>query len=747
MIKPLHFLGGLLLCLVINFSTQAQRRQTSSDEVIKLTSQELFLSSGWVYHKGDNLEWAKPEFNDKKWKTINPQLWLDSLSTTDFEGIAWFRLHLTVDSSLWNKHLSLRLWQRGASEIYLNGKRIHQFGVVSPNSSEEKKYSPFGYPVSIEFEAQKEQVIAIRYSSSNAWQLYQRYGRFARTAGFKLSISPLNDTLSTFYTFTLNELFVNVIIFGALAALGLLHLIIFIFYPQQKGNFYYALYCLTLGVTFFLEYIHKQSHTIDRVIFINIVNFIFATTSILMVVRLLYTLFYNELPRQYWFIVALYSATILVGLNAFLTNIMAYLFYTVAILEVLRVTIVSIKKRKKGALTVGLGVMASILFIFWYSALLSLFSGWLVLPVIVNMLVRYVGILGISASMSIYLARDFAYTNKQLWQQLRKVQELSEKNVQQEKEKQEILAQQNTLLEKQVAERTDEILNQKIELEQQNEEILRQQEAIQQKNEEIEYAYQQIKESIEYARNIQKGILGSQSEITAQFKDAFIFFRPRDIVAGDFYWFAEIKDEEKDLHFKIIVAADCTGHGIPAAFMTVIGCDFLNEIVHNREIYQPDAILHQLDRLVNEALRNPENPQPIHDGMDIAIVKIDEKTNNLQYAGANNPLLYVRGGEMHQIKATPLPIGSSHLHKDKIFVMHQITTQPNDSFFIFSDGYQDQFGGEKDRKYMKSNFRQLLLEIAQKPANMQKEILKTTFDQWKQGKSQTDDVLVIGWKI
>jgi len=269
-------------------------------------------------------------------------------------------------------------------------------------------------------------------------------------------------------------------------------------------------------------------------------------------------------------------------------------------------------------------------------------------------------------------------------------------------------------LEKTIEERTNEITVQK--------------EIIEAKN-------QSITESINYAKRIQDAALPRVEEIKESIPDSFIYFKPRDIVSGDFYWF--VKEENKI----IVTAADCTGHGVPGAFMSLIGNDLLNEIVTARGVIESDKILNELHDSVRKALRQEENRS--RDGMDLALCVIDTETKTLQFSGAKNPLVYFKNGEMTVIKGDKYPIGGVQFQVDRHYTRHEVDLSEPIMVYLFSDGYQDQFGGEKSEKFMSKNFKLLLQEIHEKPVEEQKLILDEKFKAWKGNRSQIDDILVM----
>jgi len=178
----------------------------------------------------------------------------------------------------------------------------------------------------------------------------------------------------------------------------------------------------------------------------------------------------------------------------------------------------------------------------------------------------------------------------------------------------------------------------------------------------------------------------------------------------------------------------------------VMANDLLNAIINEKHITKPDQILYELDKKVSTALQS-EGAKTLPDGMDMSVCVIDQKNKKLTFSGAKNPLFWIRDGEMTVIKGSKVSIGSSSIKTEKIFETHTIDIKKDDIFYIFSDGYQDQFGGENDTKYLTKNFRKLLLDISSLPMNSQEKYLEREFNEWKKDKEQTDDILIIGFKI
>ncbi len=259
------------------------------------------------------------------------------------------------------------------------------------------------------------------------------------------------------------------------------------------------------------------------------------------------------------------------------------------------------------------------------------------------------------------------------------------------------------------------------------------------KNAKLEMAYKEIRESIQYAKRIQEAILPASEQVFDVFSNSFIYYKPKDIVSGDFYWFAKKGDEA------LIAAVDCTGHGVPGALMTVIGNSLLNQIVNLGNVTAPAEILRQLDERVLATMRQ-RGTVDTNDGMDISLCRYNIKTKELTFAGANRSV-YVFNGSWKEIKGNKFPIGSFQYEKEKQFSEHVIQVNKNDTVYLFSDGFQDQFGGDDGKKYMITRFRDLLTQIQPLPMKEQLAKLDDSITSWKGSYEQTDDILVMGFRF
>jgi serine phosphatase RsbU (regulator of sigma subunit) len=269
----------------------------------------------------------------------------------------------------------------------------------------------------------------------------------------------------------------------------------------------------------------------------------------------------------------------------------------------------------------------------------------------------------------------------------------------------------------------------------QKEEIQAQKEVAEMQRDQITYQKKHITDSIHYALRIQRAILPSLELFTDEIEH-FVLYKPRDIVSGDFYWV-----HKKDSTW-VIIASDCTGHGVPGAFMSMLGVSFLNEIVINKNIFRPDLILNELrDKIIN-ALKQVEAQSGVKDGMDISVCVIDFLTGTLEWAGANNGIFLVQNGELNHVKADKMPVA---IHdRMEPFTLNTFKLNKGDTVYSYSDGYVDQFGGANQKKFLSKNFKDVIMTLQDKTMYEQGVKLDEVFEEWKKDVEQVDDVTVIG---
>lgn len=359
--------------------------------------------------------------------------------------------------------------------------------------------------------------------------------------------------------------------------------------------------------------------------------------------------------------------------------------------------------------------------------------------------------------MMFFLARYFIASNR----------EKKRLNTTLQDQKEELISQNQEINEK-----NEEIMTFSEQMKQHNEEILAINEDLENQKRLIEQKSDALLASINYAKRIQEAVFGDAEEIKAHFPNSFLFYKPKDVVSGDFYWFSSLIENSdfistanpkftriqkgslnfSDLDFqqqtyKIIVVADCTGHGVPGAFMTVLGLNLIEDLVYNQNIINPAQLLSEMDKKLIQTLQKQHKSEKINDGMDLAIVVIDENNKRILYSGAKNPVYFLHKHDLKTLKPSIFPVGSTQFKQGKTFKNIEVSYDIGDSLYLFSDGFQDQFGGKNDTKYMKKRFREFISQVSVLPFKAQYKRVEDEFNNWKGEKKQTDDVILLGLKL
>lgn len=281
------------------------------------------------------------------------------------------------------------------------------------------------------------------------------------------------------------------------------------------------------------------------------------------------------------------------------------------------------------------------------------------------------------------------------------------------------LKERERILEKKVEERTSEIAKQK---------------------DKIQELYKDVTDSIKYAKRLQNSILPPESYIKQILNSSFVLYLPKDIVSGDFYWMSVLNKNEL-----LFGAIDCTGHGVPGAFMSLVAYNGLNQAVQEHSKVHPHDVLKDLNQIAGESLNKDHSIGFVRDGMDLSICKLNKKTLELEYSGAKNPIYIIREKELMIYQADKISIGEDNL--DHEFTLNKIQLLKNDMIYLFTDGYADQFGGENGKKFKFLRFRNLLLSISDKDVEEQHEILYDTIVKWQGGHEQVDDIMIFGVRV
>lgn len=723
--------------------------QAKSDSVLQLindTDNLIKFTNHWKTKKGDDTSWAAVDFDDSDWQEVNKDTAVhnkdvedayddndwdednkDSLTTklnkeiaeVESAGVAWYRMHFKVDADLVNVPLAFYFHQFGsAADVYLDGKFLKSYGKVGKDKeSEIAEFSINPKPFAFVFSDRKEHVLAIRYS--NFHRAEAKGIGISLGKNFRVSVKNLNEEIedvadpSKYFPF---------IFFAAIfLTLGVVHFIMFAYNTQKKSNFSYSIYCFVIFIiTYYIYYILTATDYNSITVLSRMVMYLSAVV-VVPLVSMLHRIFYGRRLRIFWAITAIFAVSLFLFFTHRLksASMMVVILFLISTIEIIRVIIKAIVKKKDGA-----WIFAFVILLAPIAGIISaslpdefVISG-IKIPNNTGIIVLSSFILGLPFSMTLYLARDFALMGKQLKKQLKEITGLSEKTIQQEKEKKQILENQKSELELKVVERTQEVWQQK---------------------EVIELKNKEITESLVYAKRIQSAILPDIKLIYKTLEQSFVLYLPKDIVSGDFYGFAQKNNRV------IIAAADCTGHGVSGAFMSMIGSALLNQIINEKNITAPSRILDALNEGIIDSLKQKESESD--DGMDIALCAFDLAKQTVQFSGANRPLWLVRNNELQIFRPDKFPIGGLQVEHAEKFTAHEIELQKNDTLYIFSDGFADQFGGERGKKLMTKKFKEALLSIQQLNMSEQQKYLKTLFETWKGNNEQVDDVLVIGIRI
>lgn len=685
----------------------------------------------FLYHPGDNYKWIAPAYDDSHWEFTGSSLRRITEANKDSVGLLWLRLHLKIDQELILQTIGIKMEHLGASEVYLDGKLLRNYGLVSADPGKEICENPKNEVIGFSLDDTLEHVLAIRYSNAH-YKTFMKYdeetpGINIVTLDFKAEYSSLRD--ATIYTTILCTS-----LFGFFFALCFVHILIFSFNREKKFNMYHSIFVGIFGIIFLLPIVYQNSSDALFTARLKYYAEYLSPVFFISLLALLFSLFNKPLNR--FFYICLIATGVLVLSRFFSEGFFDGFSPVVFITIYVGSTVIAIKavlKRLPGAKIVGWGVISFTLGII--ASIVTLMLSAMINKDSVNGTGGFISVvlvlfslLSMPLSMSVYLAVDFARANKTLKQQITRIEELSDQSLRQEQEKKQILEDQNRILEQQVNERTAEIVTKNSILEDQKKEIM---------------------DSILYASRIQEAILPDIEEIKKNLPQSFVLFKPKDIVSGDFYYFQQNKIEEnrKDI---FIAAVDCTGHGVPGAFMSMLGKESLDKAIAVSTV--PSEILSLLNKFVKRSLKQ-DNSKATRDGMDIAFCRIEfpvtAGAENIiaQFSGANRPIWIIRKEtkEVQEIKATKTAIGGL-TPNDQVFDQHEITLQPGDTIYLTSDGYADQFSPE-DKKLMTRKFKEVLLSICDKPMQEQEKYLREFHESWKGMMEQTDDILVIGLRL
>ncbi|MCF8364429.1 MAG: hypothetical protein K9H16_01515 [Bacteroidales bacterium] len=458
-----------LLSIFLFSNSISSFSQTCSFRLDAVDGLNITLDSCWKYHPGDDTTWAAFDYPDENWDTISTILKLNQVEENYFPGIGWFRLHLSIDSSLMDKTYILLMRHNGASEVYHNGELVARNGKLGLGFEDKRYIDPINIPIPIYLNNNQDQVIAVRYANEDASVIYKKYK--LAPAGFSLNLTD-RSTINQVMLGTNIGINVIVLLFTIFLVLGSLHFLIFLFFPENQSNLYYGTFALFFALIVLASFFQQSPiFTPSFVISYGYYIEMFTPFEFVFLMLLVYNLFYSKIHPFIWVVAGVsVGITALSFFNIPWKNIVFGIMLAFTFIEIFRVVIRAMIKKLNGAWIVGTGILIFILMVstmillaIWMGSNVVQGSGPYALLISFLMILA---VISIPLSMSVYLARDFAITNKNLKVQLNTVKVLSAKTIEQEKEKQKILSGQKEILEHQVKERTAELESEKEKTEQ-----------------------------------------------------------------------------------------------------------------------------------------------------------------------------------------------------------------------------------------------------------------------------------------
>ncbi len=663
----------------------------------------------------------------------------------DGDGFATLRLHLKVNDD--NNILTFRIGRiETAYKLYVNGKLVQQIG--TPNTTEETTI-PEWKATTVDFNCDTTDLEVVL-------QIANFHHKKIGTSGTILIGKPNEITKKSN-----NINYLNIFLIGVLLIISMYHLGLYIQRKQDKASAYFSVFCFSVAIVtmFFGDILFRNLFSdLSWKISINVL-FIAYFAGLLAFVFFIYTIFKQYLNKFiiYFFILILsvfIVFTLVTPVKIFTFLMIPYQILALIILLYLLVSlIIATFKKEEGAI---------------FSAIaLVIFIGTAINDILIDMVViKSIYLLPVGTfafvflqSYTISLRFSKLYSANELLNiqlndaNLTLEQKVRERTAQLHKQKEELMVQADNL-----KELNEELNQQKEELKAQSDTLEKAFEDISEKNRKIEEQNQGIKNSIIYAQRIQQALLPVEETFKDFFKDFLVFYKPKDIVSGDFYWLTKINEQI------LIAVADSTGHGVPGAFVSMLGISILNEIVRYKDIDTTDKVLNQMRNHLKASLKQKYYFSESKDGFDIAFCSIDTKTNIMEYSGANSPIYIIRENspekqiksdekknlvhknlKLFHIKSNRQPVGV--YFNEQPFTSQKIQLLENDVIVMFTDGFSDQFNPDNTSKFYSKTFKELLLSIQTKTFAEQKTILSNVFTKWKGENVQIDDVLVVAIKI
>lgn len=705
-IKLLCLLCYSFLTSISLFSQQnAALKLTSKDIEINVDSSKngFTISSFWKYKPGDSLQWASPAFLDENWDSLKSEFNVDSIAADTWTGIGWFRLKLLPDSSLKNQTVAFTLLQNGASEIYLDGKLVKKFGTVFCNNKE-VTHNPRRVPFGVHFNGKDTHLVAIRYSNSKYLNYRKTYSLYNNSPGFSLRISELDASITTYNKYEVINTILQVSLSGIILALGLIHLLIYFFHKKDKANLNYSLFAFSIMLMLvegmFFRYIEQNIYYI----FFSIFNTINILLIFLLLIRFLYTIYYGKVIKFFRALVILSVVNVLYGFFQSSEFIFFALMITVVVLslvEGMRMVILGIKHKRTGAWIIGTG-FSGFFFLVAFVLIINLAGNAKLVSIEWLLVILYSGFLSIPLSMSIFLARSFALTNKNLELKLIEVEQLSQQAIEHERKEAEI-----------------NLLREKEQLQLKESEIRA--EALEKENE------RKAKE-LEQARQIQLSMLPSKIPQLPNL-DIAVYMKTATEVGGDYYDFYV-----DNLRKLTIVIGDATGHGVKAGIMvTAIKSLF--------SAYADELSLLDMFTRFNRGIKEM-NLGALY--MCFSALKI--KNYEMEYSNAGMPPMLIYRKEKKEVETISLKAMPLGAFADFPYKETSLSFSPGDTVLLLSDGFPELFS-KKMEMIDYPQVEKYFINVAERSPEEIINYLVQVVRDWREDDSLEDDVTFVVLKF
>lgn len=656
-----------------------------SQDTIKL--HQINITTPWLYHPGDNFSWSKREYDDSEWDTLNSEFYIDEVPSTKWTGMGWFRKTVVIDSLLINKSVALSMNHFGASQVFWNGELLHNFGTVGADTASEVNVQPNSIPIVINLDSTIINTLAIRYSNQNSVTNKSWMTRWFRMGGFRISISDINDSFNKLIIEGRIASALNFGITGLFLSLSALYFFLFIFYARRVENLYYSLFNFFIGLLFASIYFeHAFFINLSVSMFIKSLSALSVIYAFLFFLAFLNSIFYSKMTKIFWvFSLASFVFSIILFVYSS-REVIAYFipyFIVFATIEGLRIIIVAIVNKKSNAWIIGGGVISFATLTLVIFALAILGGEGIRITGIFAVLFFILGFLSIPISMSIYLARDIAITNKNLENQLETVKKLSIKELEHQKRTAELLLE---------AER------ERVENERKSKEL-------------------------EEARNLQISLLPTE---IPKFKDyeIAVHMDTATEVGGDYY------DFHTSDNILTVAIGDATGHGLNAGTMVTATKSLFNYFANEPDILKSMEKISSALRKMNFRLLS----------MCFALLKIEN--NSIKFTSAGMPPVYVYKNDkkiVEEIMLKGMPLGKVVNFPYKY---SETELQSGDVLLLFSDGFPELFNSKKELLGYDRVKNEFLKSAGKEPTEIINDF-KTIINNWKGNLEINDDITFV----